>query len=490
MSWQKDLAKLAGEYGKEVVDRLVGILPDDSTVAQARKALNNLVGGDRPNAPKAKPTQTAKPKAKKPLAVKTEKPAAPAIIRNRSGTSGAVAQDVLSEAKSPSKGAPSYADWRVKNPGYGELFDASKLSDVPNVPQFQIPRMVPPRGPTARIVEALANPEVERGINETVERGIAGGGKEWYNTDPILRRLEGLLPSGDASGSYARLMDLMAATSPRARVPDNVRTGSYYNYLQSQGLPIPDRPAEGYGSIAQKLHRDNVLGLQERGGFDIYKNPKPASFSSNLQGNQQVATIDTHNFRLPGILSGDPRFLETSIAELAKTPESAMETLRRQYPGLPEDVIQSSVKIKPGKINKKGEIGEDEVSMTYRPQSWVAEGYIPMEDALQDPALWAAKPRDNEYGYYEQWQQDQAKRMGISPAQYQASMWLGGGDTTGLGSAAEPFLGTFEARARYTADRLGMDPDEVLNMMLRGEIPFLAEGGSVEVRELAEKYDV
>jgi hypothetical protein len=285
-------------------------------------------------------------------------------------------------------------------------------------------------------------------------------------------------------------MDLMAATSPRARVPDNVRTGSYYNYLQSQGLPIPDRPAEGYGSIAQKLHRDNVLGLQERGGFDIYKNPKPASFSSNLQGNQQVATIDTHNFRLPGILSGDPRFLETSIAELAKTPESAMETLRRQYPGLPEDVIQSSVKIKPGKINKKGEIGEDEVSMTYRPQSWVAEGYIPMEDALQDPALWAAKPRDNEYGYYEQWQQDQAKRMGISPAQYQASMWLGGGDTTGLGSAAEPFLGTFEARARYTADRLGMDPDEVLNMMLRGEIPFLAEGGSVEARELAEKYDV
>jgi hypothetical protein len=35
-----------------------------------------------------------------------------------------------------------------------------------------------------------------------------------------------------------------------------------------------------------------------------------------------------------------------------------------------------------------------------------------------------------------------------------------------------------------------MDPDEVLNMMLRGEIPFLAEGGSVEARELAEKYDV
>jgi hypothetical protein len=230
-----------------------------------------------------------------------------------------------------------------------------------------------------------------------------------------------------------------------------------------------------------------VRGLEQRGGWDIFKNPKPASFSSNLQGNQQVATIDTHNFRLPGILSGDPRFLETSIAELAKTPESALETLRRQYPGLPEDVVQSAVKIKPGKINKKGEMGEDEVSMTYRPQEWVDKGYIPMEEALNDPALWASKPRDNEYGYYEQWQQDQAKKLGISPAQYQASMWLGGGETTGLGSAAEPFLGTFEARVRYTADRLGMDPETVLDMMLKGEMPLLAEGGPVDREKFAVK---
>jgi hypothetical protein len=35
-----------------------------------------------------------------------------------------------------------------------------------------------------------------------------------------------------------------------------------------------------------------------------------------------------------------------------------------------------------------------------------------------------------------------------------------------------------------------MDPDVVLDMMLRGEIPFLAEGGSVDAQALAEKYDV
>lgn len=435
--------------------------------AGAKRAPKAIIRAAEEDAPKV---------AEKSLAV-PKKLAAPAVIRNRSGTPGAVAQDVLSEAKKPSKGSPSFAVWRAANPDNGILFDMSKLSNVPNVPQFQIPRMVPKNGPPERIVDALANPEVEQGINETVQRGIEGGGKEWYNTEPVLDRMRGIMASGQADPAYARLMDLMAATSPRARVPDNVRTGSYYNYLMQNGIPIPEKPAGGYGSIAQNLHRQNVQGLAERGGWDIYKNPKPASFSSNLQGNQQVATIDTHNFRLPGILSSDPRFLETSVAELAKTPESALETLRRQYPGLPEEVAHSAISIKPGKT-----------SINYKPQDWVNKGYISMDDAVNDPALWTSKPRDNEYGYYEQWQQDQAKKMGISPAQYQASMWLGGGDTTGLGSAAEPFMGTLEARIRYTADRLGMDPEKVRDMMLKGEVPLMAKGGSVDLDELSAKY--
>lgn len=248
----------------------------------------------------------------------------------------------------------------------------------------------------------------------------------------------------DVDANYARLMDIVAATSPRARVPDNIRTAAYYNYLMSQGLPIPEKPAGGYGSIAQGLHTQNVKGIAERGGWDVFKNPKPASFSTNLQGNQQNVTIDTHNFRLPGILARDPRFLETAIV-----PEKGAEPLR------PKQMLES--------------------------------GEMSMDDLVARPAMWAAKPNPNEYAYYEKWQQDQAAKMGISPAQYQAAMWLGGGETTGLGSAAEPFLGTFEARVRYTADRLGMDPEKVLDMMLKGEIPLLAEGGAVDREKMAVK---
>ena len=55
-------------------------------------------------------------------------------------------------------------------------------------------------------------------------------------------------------------------------MPDNIRTASYYNYLAEQGLPIADKPVKGYGSIAQKLHRDNARRLDEIGGW-VKKNP-------------------------------------------------------------------------------------------------------------------------------------------------------------------------------------------------------------------------
>ena len=382
------------------------------------------------------------------LAVKP-KPKAPAVIRGRSGTPEDTAKSVLREAAKPSKGRPSYADWRKANS----------------------PATI--RRASPRMISALSDPAVVRGINETVERGVEGGGKAWYNTDPLLERM------GGDEVAYKRLMDVVAATSPRSNVQDNVRTGSYYNYLLANDLPIQEKPAKGYGSIAQNNHRDNVRGVAERGGWDVMQNPKPASFSENLQGNQQVATVDTHNFRLPGILSQDPRFLATSVKAGTKGDiDTVAASLARRYPSLPEEEIALATK---NMVPGKPDLGN------YRPQEWVKRGYLSPEQAAQDPVLWATKPQPNEYGYYEAWQQEQAAKMGISPAQYQASMWLGGGDETGLGSAPEPFVATVEARVRYTADALGMDPEKLLEMYLKGDVPLMARGGSVKA--LSDKYD-
>ena len=102
-----------------------------------------------------------------------------------------------------------------------------------------------------------------------------------------------------------------------------------------------------------------------------------------------------------------------------------------------------------------------------------------MEDALNQPTYWEAKPRENEYAAYEDWQRFQAAKKGMTPAEYQSSMWIGAGDLTGLQSPPEPFLRTMERRIQYTAQRLGLPPQEVMRRHVRGEIPLLSIGGGM-----------
>jgi hypothetical protein len=443
------------EAGLTGAGTLLGVVPIVGDVAG--KALKGA----------AKPAQQAAEKLAAKYAIST-----PSIGHNRD-----IAADVLAEAARKSKGAQSFSDWRAANEDkLGTLFDYSRLSEVPDVPQTQMPRYVPPRGPSARMVSVLDDPRVVEGLNATVERGVEGGGLSWYNTDPLFERIKSAVGTTDAPSYYARLMDSVAASSPRSKVADNIRTASYYDYLRANGMPIPNKPAGGYGSVAQDLHVGNVRGLEDLGGWDIFQNPKPASFSTNLQGNQNNVTIDTHNMRLPGYLSEDPRMLAPSYDELIKPAKGekfidrskVADDLLAKYPNMQApDMDRFLSKLDRGKVS-------------YRPRDWVASGSVSMDEALGQPTFWDSKPKDNEYGYYEAWQQEQAKKMGVSPAQYQASMWLGGADETGLGSTPEPFLKTFEARVRYTADRLGLPPEVVLEEMLKGKTPLLAKGGLVE----------
>jgi hypothetical protein len=385
-----------------------------------------------------------------------------------------LAADALAEAKTKSKGTTSFADWRTKNDDrLGGLFDYSRLAVRPDVPQTQMKRRVPPRGPSKRMVNALEDPNIEATIDDYVRKGQSRGGMEWYNTDPLRRRALDVM-GDEGQGRYGALIDAVAATSPRSRVPDNIRTASYYHYLRSQGLDFPEKPLPGYGSVAQDLHLGNMRKLTDE-GWDVLNNPKPASFAENLKGNWRNVTVDTHNMRLPAVLSEDPNFLMTSFQD--KVPGGATEDgLRRRFPGLADAQIAEALK-----NSKKG-------VTIYRPRDWVESGAVSMDDAKKEPTFWATKPNDNEYGYYEAWQQKRAEALGMEPAQYQASMWTGAADKTGLASEAEPFMKTFEARVLYTADRLGVDPEVILDSVLKGGMPLLAKGGRVDAKKLAEKY--
>lgn len=442
MSWKKFLAEegldLADDALEGILRSFRGVKRTATTERAVKRAAKVAAKGDSAAMRRvlATPVEGASKRAAAKPRKALPKQQAPAVVRDRSGTPRDKAAAILEEAARPGKKL-TYADWRAGDPDLGVMFDLSKLDNVPDVPQVQMPRYEPPRGTSPRMERVLARDDVRQGLNAIVEKGADAGGLGWYNTEPLRQRMAEVMPADEVTPRYGRMMDLIAATSPRSKVPDNVRTGSYYNYLSENSLPISDKPAKGYGSVAQKLHAGNARGIADIGGWDVFKNPKPASFSTNLQGNQQNVTIDTHNMRLPGILSRDEDFLTTSIV-----PEKGAEPIR--------------------------------------PRELLAVRGVTMDDLAADPVMWDTKPRPNEYGYYEKWQQDQARDMGISPAQYQASMWLGGGDDTGLGSAAEPFLQTFEARVLYTAERMGMDPEDVLNLAVRGDIPLLAKGGRVE----------
>ncbi len=285
------------------------------------------------------------------------------------------------------------------------LFDYSRLADVPNVVQSNLERYIPPRGVPER-TQALAEPANVDRVNEVAKSGAKLGGMEWYNTEPLREAFVGELGADKGDAAYRQYMDLVAATSPRSNVGTNARNASYYYSLAQQGAPLPERVRVGnnytvaqplpqpYGHVAQALHVQNAENILNNGGWPVLQNPKPASFSQNLQGNQMPVTIDTHNARLWGMTDSK---------------------------GRPVDL-----------------------------------------------------PANTEYGFMEKLQQEQAAKLGMTPAQYQASAWIGGGAETGLRSSSDPFLKVLESRIEKTADARGLTKAEVLKQFIRGHAPLLA----------------
>lgn len=318
-----------------------------------------------------------------------------------------------------------------------DLFDFSRLSEVPKVQQFDLPRYQPARGVPARVTEMMANPDVRNAVLQTISEGVQKGGAKWYNADPLRDKFIEKLGADAGDAAFRKYMDLVAATSPRSDVGTNVRNASYYYQRAMSGQPMPEvgeKNPQPYGHMAQKLHQMNAQRVAGE-GWDPLQNPKPASFVENLVGNQAPVTVDTHAYRLPAILARDPRFLEISFK-----PE--------------KDVPPMNI------------------------QKMVESGKIPFEEAVKRPAYWQSQPKENEYGAMEQYYKSLGKELGLTPAQTQAAAWVGGGKITGLQSdESKPFLQFFQDRIFKTAAETGMDPKDVLDKFIKGEATLRAEGG-------------
>jgi hypothetical protein len=255
-----------------------------------------------------------------------------------------------------------------------------------------------------------ANPTNIERINDTVRRGADQGGREWYNTEPLRQAFIAQIGPEKGQAAYEKYLNLVAATSPRSTVGENIRNASYYYVRSEQGVPLPiprwdgnrlrlDEPLPPpYGHAAQGLHAKKVNEVLEGGGLPPLANPKTSSFAQNLRGNQTPVTIDAHNTRLLGI---------------------------QNVRGRPVDI-----------------------------------------------------PPQAGYGFLERLEQAEAEKLGLTPAQYQASAWIGGADQTGVRSRLAPWLDSFEGRVALTAFKRGMSQDDVLRRFIRGELPLWSIGGA------------
>jgi len=357
----------------------------------------------------------------------------------------------------------------------GDLFDLSRetLEKRPDRPQFDLPRNVPARGASERILDLTSRGDVRDEMKRYALEGVEKGGKGWYNLQQLRDRFVSEYGEDRGDQAFRRYVDMMSATSPRSKLPANIKNASLYYHLSMGGKEVPRggnepfrteippedytpkygsesapegslySPAQpGYGHLAQNLHRINVREALSPEGWDVFTHPKPPSYGENLYGNWRPATIDAHAIKLPAMISGDPRFLMGS----------------------------NTVKDKFG--NK----------ITTNPAKDYKEGRLTLEEAAKDPKYWEVQPRANEYPAMERYYKDIADELGMDPAQFQASGWTGGGERTGLGSDEnKSALEFFADAAIAAAKKRGVPPRQIVRDFIRGKIPLAVAGGGAAV---------
>jgi hypothetical protein len=353
----------------------------------------------------------------------------------------------------------------------GQVMDLSNTWKVPDVPQGPMDRIDPSagrrKGLPAHVEEITTDPELRAKLRTVAEAGLKAGGAYWYNADPMRADFIKELGPVEGDKQFTRYMNIISAVSAGSEVGQNARTASYYLNRERAGNPVQspldlEKPYghklrntqfAGYRDITDpdilgdvawnhygqdKPPKDTNLPYDPNVALDSQGRPKRASFGANLSGNQDPVTVDKHNMRLIGMLSQHPEMLNTTTKADADYPELNI---------------------------KKGE------SRNWRQE--VQNGNIPMETALQYPHMWQEVPKPNHYSAYEDMQKGLAKEMGISPAQLQAALWVGGGRVTGLKSLPTSFMGIVENRIARTAEARGVDKSEAWREFIRGGRPLL-----------------
>jgi hypothetical protein len=296
-------------------------------------------------------------------------------------------------------------------------------------------------------------PQIAERLVEKAQQGRGTAQEYFYHTAPIVRGLEEIgVPQDEAIQFLSqRFAPAFAGTSPRTNTEQNMRNASLMMYLREKGMPISRAIYDKFGNTPgynmMGSHQD-LTGQMFEGLHDPLRNPKPSAFLPNTAGDLGQVTADTHNIRgaLLSMNEVEPGSIHPSWF---KTPEA-----RARYAETAE----------------------------FDPATDI-------NDSLQS-AMSGGREMQVEYGPMADVTFEAARRAGVAPAPMQSLGWFGSGEDTGLVSATKTIAELMDERINVTAQALGLHPQVVLRLLKEGKIPLMAEGGSVEGHELAEKYDL
>lgn len=361
------------------------------------------------------------------------------------------------------------------------------------------PRYAPKNTPARmqRLIDAADDPNssLQSVFSQKVAKGQTLNGSDWYNTEELRDWFVSALGEEAGDAEWRDYITKIGATSTGSKVPANIRIGSFYRALgddaprvaelvNAKGITPVQAANElginvsglvndgfGYGHLKQRGHAQNIM-KQAAGDWEkqppkgligaaltkwLQANPKVKGFTNSLLGDKKNIAADMHFMRLLAMSDGSPDFL----AKQASLSADNLAALRQTYGDAIEPYITvRDVKGKPVTEVKLSKAAKD--------------GIIQDTKMFSDmPSAWADVPDATEYAAYEQLAQRVAQQYGMTPAQFQANLWMGAGDLTNLADESQgTFMDLFRRALDAQAGRRGLNREQMLDDFIRNKAPL------------------
>ena len=336
---------------------------------------------------------------------------------------------------------------------YNRTFPEQIDTPVPRVPEGK----PLPLGDRARKVIEMSDVIADK-LAERAKPFVGTNVQFFYNTGPIIDKATELgYTQEQAFEALRRFAKNYAATSPRTKTEENLRSASLAGVKQERGIDIGTIIGPGGTGINEKgypmiinpggLHRkllDDVMAS----GISFDTNPKPATFAENVSGNLAGVTVDTHAIR------------------------AVFDVLNELEPG------SIPLKFIGGKTAAKTK--EYQAMYENDPSSFDAATMV--ADTLGSQKI-DGKNVQTEYAVFSDIYKQVAERLGVKPAEAQSLSWFANGQKTGLASEPKTIVELIDDRVDVTAQLTGMSKDEVFSKFFKGSIPLLSVAGGATLLE-------